>query len=62
MPANSPDMNVIEHFWGSLKTFIKSKATNTLEEIKDSIKLFFRSLKPGHLQRFIEHFRIVRLF
>lgn len=62
MPANSPDMNIIELFWASLKKFIKSRSTQTLEEIKTSIKIFFKSLRTSHLQRFIEHFRIVRNF
>ena len=60
MPANSPDINVIELFWASLKRFIRSRSTRTLEEIKNSIKLFFNSLKPAHFQRFIEHFKIVK--
>ena len=59
MPANSPDINVIELFWAALKKFIRSRSTKNLEDIKASIKAFFKALKPGHLQRYIEHFRIV---
>lgn len=61
MPANSPDINIIELFWASLKKFIRSRSTNNLEDIKASIRAFFQALRPAHLQRYIEHFRIVIL-
>ncbi len=47
LPAYSPDMNPIEHLWRLMKSLLSNHFFPTLEEMKNTLTDFFRSLSNG---------------
>ena len=46
-PAESPDLNPIELVWGLMKTyFLDKRKPKNLEQFKDEIRTYWRSLTP----------------
>ena len=59
-PAESPDLNLIEKIWGSMKTFLRDKyKPKNLVELKAGIKAFWKTLTPSVCSRYIDHIQKV---
>ena len=56
MPPESPDLNLIENFWGSLKHFLRNtyKPTN-LDELMNGIDKFWQTLTPDVHRKYIQN-------
>ena len=57
-PAESPDLNPIDLVWGSTKTYLRDKHKN-LEQLKDGIRTYWRSLTPELCIKYIDHLKKV---
>ena len=59
-PPESPDLNPIENYWGSLKQYLRSlyKPTN-LEELLNGIEEFWQTLIPDVCKKYISHLQKV---
>ena len=59
-PAESPDLNPIELVWGSMKTYLRDKhKPKNLEQLKDGIRTYWRSLTPELCTKYIDHLKKV---
>lgn len=55
-PANSPDLNPIEHLWGAMKRILKNKEIKTKKELKEIIQIIWDSFPQESINRLIESF------
>ncbi len=58
-PAQSPDLNPIEMVWADMKAFVASRFCRNLDEVKDSIFDYKKTLTPEKCERFINHLKKV---
>ena len=59
-PAESPNLNPIELVWGSMKTYLRDKhKPKNLEQLKDGIRTYWRSLTPELCTKYIDHLKKV---
>ncbi|WKY05423.1 hypothetical protein Q1695_005993 [Nippostrongylus brasiliensis] len=56
-PAESPDLNPIELVWGNMKTHIRKQCVRNLDDLKQSIIQYWRSLTPDVCSRYIAGMR-----
>ncbi|CAG2244874.1 unnamed protein product [Mytilus edulis] len=55
-PASSPDINVIENVWASMKYYLESTVKPKLkEELVNGIKQFWENLSAEQCARYIDH-------
>ena len=55
-PPESPDTNLIENMWGSLKQYLRNKhKPRNLDELKQGVQTFWQSLTPQVCRRYIAH-------
>ena len=55
-PPESPDLKPIENVWGFLKQFLRTTfKLKNLDELKDEIKQFWRTLTPEVCTKYINH-------
>ena len=59
MPPYSPDFNIIENLWASLKKLIGSRASRTKEELLKIFQTFFFSLNKQICQLYVNRFKEV---
>ena len=59
IPANSPDINIIENLWAMLKRYVRKKYCNTIEELQQRVTKFFKKLSLKTCQNFNMHFKTV---
>jgi len=60
LPLESPDLNLIELVWGSLKQFLRNRyKPKNLEELKAGIETLWVSLMPQICQKYIGHLKKV---
>ncbi len=45
-PANSPDLNLIENLWGTVKRKMRDTRPNNADDLKDAIKATWASITP----------------
>ena len=55
-PANSPDLNPIQHVWGMMKRILKQKQFNSLEELTNEIMEIWESISIDVINSLIESF------
>lgn len=56
-PANSPDLNPIEHLWGVLKRTVAASNPKTLEELKNVLQEVWNAIDQGMINRLVTSFR-----
>ena len=56
-PANSPDLNPIEHLWGAMKRILKTKAITTKNELIDAINDIWDSFPQSSIDSLVCSFR-----
>ena len=59
IPANSPDINIIENVWAMLKRFVRKKYCNSIEVLQHRVTKFFNKLRLKTVQNFVLHFKTV---
>ena len=52
-PAQSPDMNIIEHIWGRMKEEAWRTKPKNLEELWDACKVAFHAIPDKFINKFI---------
>ncbi len=52
-PANSPDLNPIEHLWGIVKRKMRDTRPNNADDLKTAIKSTWASITPEQCHRLI---------
>ena len=52
-PAQSPDLNPIEHLWGLLKTRVRRHAINNKEDLKRCLRLEWNSITLEECQNLV---------
>ncbi|PIO59665.1 hypothetical protein TELCIR_18868 [Teladorsagia circumcincta] len=52
-PPESPDLNPIELVWGSLKSFVRKQNPRTVEELRKTVAVFWKSLTPAVCTNYI---------
>ncbi len=52
-PAQSPDLNVIENLWHSLKVFIAEMNPQSKEDLQNVAEMFWSNLTPADCRRYI---------
>ena len=57
IPPHSPDINIIENVWASLKRYVRRKSCSTIEEIQKRISHFFNNILV--CRKYISHFKSV---
>ena len=59
-PPESPDLNPVENYWGSLKQYLRTshKPTN-LDELMKGIQEFWHSLTPDVCRKYIRHLHTI---
>ena len=50
-PAQSPDMNIIEHIWGRIKEEAWRTKLNNLEELWDDCKVAFHAIPDDFINK-----------
>ena len=55
-PANSPDMNPIEHLWGAMKQILKQNVTHTKEELIETIQKVWMEFPQESINRLVQSF------
>ena len=55
-PANSPDLNPIEHLWGAMKRILKQKQPKNKEELIDTINEIWESFPQDSIDRLVLSF------
>ena len=59
-PLESPDLNLIEFIWGSLKQYLRiTYKPRNLRDLKNDIEQFWMTLSPDICQRYIAHIHMV---
>ena len=59
-PPESPDLNLIENIWGSMKTFLRDKVKPTdMALLLDGINHFWKSLTPAVCRKYVNHLQKV---
>ena len=56
-PANSPDLNMIEPLWKTLKDVVGLDCPMTLDELVESVQRAWRSIPQAVINRHVMHFR-----
>ena len=59
IPANSPDINIIENVWAMLKRYVRKKYCNSIEVLQHRVTKFFNKLRLKTVQNFVLHFKTV---
>ncbi|KAL4467941.1 hypothetical protein ABPG72_022855 [Tetrahymena utriculariae] len=54
LPPYSPDINPIELIWGLLKKQVSKDSPETIDEVKKSIRKYWRQLTPEIIQPYIK--------
>ena len=52
-PANSPDLNVIENLWGTLKRNLRRMKHSTLDQLKDNIVTCWNNVTSEECHRLV---------
>ncbi len=55
-PANSPDLNPIEHIWGAIKRILKTKKITTRQELIDMVNEIWNNFPQEAINRLIQSF------
>ena len=55
-PANSPDLNPIEHLWGAMKRILKNQKFSTKEELEKKIFQIWESISMETINSLIDSF------
>ena len=59
-PAESPDLNLIENAWGSMKNNLREKhKPRNMGELKEGIRTFWKRMNPKLCSRYIDHLQKV---
>ena len=59
-PVKSPDLNLIEKVWGSMKTYLRDKhKPRNLEQLKKGIRAYWKRLTPEVCTRYTDHLQRV---
>ena len=56
-PANSPDLNPIEHLWGAMKRILKTKKVSTKDELIKEIYAIWGSFSQESINNLVKSFR-----
>ena len=56
-PANSPDLNHIEHLWGAIKRILKTKEINSKTELIHYVNEIWESFPQEEIDRLVSSFR-----
>ncbi|HET9247423.1 MAG TPA: IS630 family transposase [Xanthobacteraceae bacterium] len=52
-PAQSPDLNPIEHLWSHIKSELKRKKASNIEGLKDNIKTIWNEISPEFTRKLV---------
>ena len=62
IPPYSPDINIIENIWASMKKYVRKESCSTVEEIKTRIVDFFdNKLEGKNCKNILKLFYIILL-
>lgn len=50
-PANSPDLNPVEHVWPMVTRQLKGRVFNTREQLWSALKAAFKAIPPGSIRK-----------
>lgn len=56
-PANSPDLNPIEHLWGAMKRIIKTKSINSKEDLINTVQEIWNNFPQSSIDELILSFK-----
>ncbi|KAK6032917.1 hypothetical protein OSTOST_00878 [Ostertagia ostertagi] len=52
-PPESPDLNPIELVWGNMKSFVRKRNVRTVEELRNAVLVFWKTLTPAVCAKYI---------
>lgn len=58
-PANSPDMNPIEHVWSWMKTYVNKEAPTDKQSLTKAIEAAWDEIPQNTIQAYIGHLNTV---
>ena len=53
-PAQSPDLNIIEHVWRELKLQVNKREKSSKDQLKAAIRTAWENIQPSFLEKLVQ--------